>query len=169
MLADIDDPPKSRLPGLLIGTLIATPIVLAFALWVVPSFVGAILGGARDLDARLRVTDEYMQDLCSGRFNEDRDGLLCGCTLGVEFPSLDCRPHFNKWAVELQGARCEDEATYEEATSYCVCVETIAGKVAAAGDEVENQRAAANAYENCEALPDAIALPPASELAPPFE
>ena len=168
MLADIDDPPRSRVPGMLLGVLLAAPVVAAFAAWVIPTFVGTILGGARDLDARLRATDRYMNELCSGQIDVERDEGLCGCVWGVEFPSLDCRPHFNAWATELQQTRCDEGDTRKSSLSYCTCVDALADKMDAAGDDVAERRSAANAYENCEALDDALELPPAAELAPPY-
>ena len=93
---------------------------------------------------------------------------LCGCVCGVEFPSLDCRPHFNAWAADLQHARCE-EGLRDPSLSYCSCVDTIIQKMDTAGDDPAARRSASNAYENCEALDDAVALPTAAELAPPYE
>ncbi len=167
MLADIDDPPRSRVPGLIVGVLVAAPIVAMFATWFIPAFVGTILGGARDLDARLRETDAYMRELCDGAIDLERDEALCGCVIGVEFPSLDCRPHFNEWALELQSDRCADETTHDESLSFCSCVDALRDKMDGAGEDSDARRSAANAYENCEALDDALLLPPAEVLAPP--
>ncbi len=169
MLADIEDPPRSRVPGLILGAVLALPLVGVIAYFVIPTFVGVILGGAKDLDARLRATDGYMKELCAGQIDMDRDEGLCGCVIGVEFPSLDCRPHFNAWAADVQAVPCGDEDTRKASLSYCTCVDAIGDKMAAAGDDVAAVRSAANAYENCEALPDAFELPPASTLAPPYE
>jgi len=168
MLADIEDPPRSRVPGMVLGLILAAPIVAVFAVWVIPSFVGAILGGASDLDERLRATDGFMRELCAGQIDQERDEGLCGCVWGVEFPSLDCRPHFNAWAADLQHTRCE-EGLRDESLSYCTCVDTIVGKMDAAGEDPADRRSAANAYENCEALDDAVSLPAPAELAPPYE
>lgn len=168
MLADIDDPPRSRVPGMILGLLLAAPVVAVFAAWVIPTFVGTILQGASDLDDRLRATDNYMRELCAGQLDVDRDEDLCGCVWSVEFPSLDCRPHYNAWATELQQARCDEGDTREEALSFCTCVDAIADKMDGAGEEAADRRSAANAYENCEGLTDALALPPAAELAPPY-
>lgn len=168
MLADIEDPPRSRVPGMILGVILAAPIVAAFAVWVIPGFVGAILGGASDLDERLRATDSFMRELCAGQLDQERDEDLCGCVWGVEFPSLDCRPHFNAWAADLQRARC-DEGLREDALSYCSCVDAIVDKMSAAGNDPAARRSAANAYENCEGLEDAVSLPTPAELAPPYE
>jgi len=169
MLADVDDPPRSRIPGMILGLVLAAPVVYACAAWIIPSFVGAILGGASDLDARLRATDEYMRELCAGRIDTERDGGLCGCVWSVEFPSLDCRPHFNAWAADLQHDRCLDETQRSESLSYCTCADAIVDKMNAAGEQPAERRSAANAYENCEGLTDALELPAPGELAPPYE
>ncbi len=169
MLADIEDPPKSRTPGLILGILLALPVVGVFAVWVIPTMVGTILGGASDLDERLRATDRYMRELCGGQIDTERDENLCGCVWGVEFPSLDCRPHFNAWATDLQHERCAEPEVRDDALSFCTCVDTIEEKMNAAGEEPEQRRGASNAYENCEGLADALALPAPAELAPPYE
>ncbi|MCR9162689.1 MAG: hypothetical protein ACE37F_03030 [Nannocystaceae bacterium] len=168
MLADIEDPPRSRLPGMLLGLALASPVVAVFAIWVIPTFVGTILSGASDLDERLRATDRYMRELCAGQIDTARDEGLCGCVWSVEFPSLDCRPHFNAWAADLQQSRCDD-GLREDSLSYCTCVDAIVDKMNAAGDEPAQRRSAANNYENCEALGDAKELPAPAELAPPYE
>lgn len=164
MLADIDDPPRSRVPGMILGIILASPVVAFIGGWVIPAFVGTVLGGARDLDVRLRATDEYMRELCGGRIDIERDEGLCGCVWGVEFPSLDCRPHFNAWAAELQQDRCADDSLRDEALSYCTCVDAIVEKMDNAGETAAQRRSAANAYENCEGLGDAVSLPTAAEL-----
>lgn len=161
MLADIDDPPRSRLPGMLVGILLATPIAAVLALWLIPMAVGSILGGARDLDDRLRANDAYVRQLCDLGYVETRDAELCNCVWAMEIPSLDCRPQFNVWAVQQQTAACQDPAAREAALSYCTCVDTVADKIAAATEGPE----AAAAFERCEPLPDALPLPavPAAE------
>ncbi len=169
MLADIDEPHKSRVPGLILGVVLALPVIAVCVVWVIPTFVGTVLGGARDLDERLRATDRYMRELCGGQIEPERDEGLCGCVWSVEFPSLDCRPHFNAWATDLQFSRCAEPKLHDAALSYCTCVETIETKMNDAGEEPEQRRGASNAYENCEGLQDAVALPPAAELAPPYD
>lgn len=155
MLADLDDPPRSRVPGMVIGILIALPIVAVFAGWVIPVAVGTILTGAADLDERLRANDAYMRTLCETSYLEERDAELCGCVWAVEIPSLDCGPQFNLWAVQVETAVCQDPTSRDVALSYCTCIDTVAEKVAAA----EDPHAEAYAFERCQQLPDALPLP----------
>jgi hypothetical protein len=159
-LADLDQPPRSRLPGLVLGLVLALPVAAVFVGWLVPTFVGSILGGAKDLDERLRATDAYMLTLCNAAVVPERDETLCSCVLAMEFPSLDCRAPFNEWAITQQQAACADEVVRGASVSYCTCVDTVAESVDAAPDEPE-RRTAAQAYENCEALEDAVPLPAA--------
>jgi hypothetical protein len=162
MLADLDDPPRSRVPGMVLGLLLAIPVVAVFAVWLIPMAIGTILGGARDLDERLRANDAYMRELCELGYVEARDAELCNCVWAMEVPSLDCRPQFNHWAVQQQAVACADPVTRDAALTYCTCVDTVAEKVTAAA---EDPQAAAAAYERCEPLPDALPLPavPAAE------
>lgn len=158
MLADIDDPPKSRLPGLLVGLLLALPVAGLFLGWLVPSMIAAIVGGARDLDDRLRAKDAYLNVLCETAMNPERDADLCSCVLAMDYPSLDCREPFNEWALQRHAEACTIEQTHQEALSFCTCVETIDGRVDEATGE-EAKRRAAQDYENCETLEDALSLP----------
>lgn len=158
-LADVEQPPRSRLPGLIVGFVVAIPLVGMVVGWLVPAAIGAILGGAQELDARLRATDAYLTELCSGAMEPGRDEELCGCVLAVEFPSLDCRAAFNEWAIAQQSAACTVEETRQASLSYCTCVETVAERTAAIEDAGERRREAAT-YENCESLEDAVPLPP---------
>ena len=161
-LADIDDPPPSRLPGLIFGAVIALPIVAAIAFFLIPMGIGAILGGASDLDERLRANDAYMRELCGVAYVEDRDQALCECVWMMEFPALDCGSRLNIWAVERQSAACE--ADFDTHLSYCTCVEAVAEKIETVP---ENERyGEAGAYERCELLDDAIPLPSIETLAP---
>lgn len=162
MLADIDDPPRSRLPGLLLGLALAVPVVAVFVGWLIPTFVGAVLGGAADFDSRLRARDAYMQAVCSQALDPIRDEKLCGCVLAVEFPALDCQANFRHWAVARQTEACSDPAVQKASLSYCTCVAAI-GEAIAAAPEGERD-AAAQGYDRCETLPDAFQLPPVESL-----
>ncbi len=157
VLAHLDDPPRPRWPGILIGLAIALPIAGLFVAWVIPTLVNSVLGGARDLDSRLRAEDGYMQSLCSAAFDEPRDGGLCGCVLGTEYPSLDCQLPFRKWTLARQVDACTDAGAREGAKSFCACVDVIAQKAAAATPEARDAEIAN--YENCTVLPDALYLP----------
>jgi len=163
VLAHLDDPPRSRTRGLLLGFLIAVPVALVFMLWVIPPFVDAIMGGARDLDDRLRAEDGYMKALCADAYEAGRDEALCGCVLGTEYPSLDCQFAFKHWTVERQGEYCSDPGNHQRALSFCSCVEAVAGKVAAAAPEQRDTEVVA--YERCMQLPDAAFLPTIDALA----
>lgn len=168
MLADLDDPPRSRLGGLVLGAVVGLPLVALVAWLILPRFVGAIQGSADDFDRRLRQEDAYMKQVCDEAFDMKRDEKLCACVWAVEFPSLDCRGPYNRWSVERQQPRCADEVIRNSARSYCSCVDAIAEKIAKAsqgGDEDELRQVIQN-YDNCVALDGAIALPAVESLAP---
>lgn len=163
ILAHLDDPPRPRWPGILIGLALALPIGAAMALWVIPALVDAVLGGARDLDGRLRAEDGYMRALCTEALDPDRDQSLCGCALGTDYPSLDCQLPFRQWTLARQAEACSDPATFDAAKSFCSCVDVVATKVGEAAADARDSEAAA--YENCRALPDALFLPTVESLA----
>ena len=161
-LADVEQPPRSRLPGLVIGLILAAPIIAFVVGWLIPAAIGSVLGGAKELDSRLRATDAYLNTLCTTAMQPERDQELCGCVLAMEYPSLDCRGAFNEWAIARQTTACADEATREASLSYCTCVDTVAERMQAASDE-DDRRQEAAAYEGCEALEDAAPLPAVSD------
>ncbi len=163
MLADIDDPPRSRLPGVLLGMLVAAPLVALVVMYVVPMLVGSVLGGAQNLDERLRLEDGYMTAVCGGAMNIERDHDLCECVLAVEFPSLDCQGPFLAWSVDRQSEACSDPTTERAALSFCSCVVTVAEKMETAEDDAAREKQA-QAYRNCQTLDDAIFLPTIEEL-----
>lgn len=165
ILAHLDDPPRSRWPGVLVGLALALPIGAVMALWVIPSLVNAVLGGARDLDGRLRAEDAYMQALCSQALDPDRDEQICGCVFGTEYPSLDCQLPFRQWTLARQRESCAYAETFEAAKSFCTCVDVVGQKVDAAAPEQSDDEAAA--YERCMVLPDALFLPTIEQLAAP--
>ena len=163
MLADIDDPPRSRLPGMLWGMAIAAPIAAILAIWFIPALVQAVLGGAENIDERLRMEDQYMMNVCSAALDPDRDEGLCGCVLGTEYPALDCQAPFLTWSVERQVEHCSDEGKKQEALMFCSCVETVAEKMDAAADDTGRSKEA-QAYRNCQELSDAVYLPTIDQL-----
>ena len=163
MLADIDDPPRSRLPGVLLGMLVAAPVVALVVIYVIPVLIGAVLGGAQNIDERLRLEDGYMTSVCGGAMDIARDQDLCECVLAVEYPSLDCQGPFLAWSVDRQSEACADPATKKASLSFCSCVETVAEKMAAPADEASRNKEA-QAYRNCQALDDALYLPSIEEL-----
>lgn len=168
MLADLDDPPRSRLGGLALGALVGLPLVALIAWLVLPGFVATIQGSAEDFDRRLRQEDAYMKRICDEALDMKRDEKLCSCVWAVEFPSLDCRAPFNRWSLERQQPRCGSEVFRESARSFCACVDTIASKIAeaeASGDEDE-LRQVVQRYDNCAALEGAPALPAVESLVP---
>jgi hypothetical protein len=165
MLADLDDPPKSRWPGMLLGLALALPLVGAFVVWLLPMLVGAILGGAESIDERLRLEDGYMTAVCTTVLDVERDQALCGCVLGTEFPSLDCQAPFLAWSVERQAEHCAVPDNHAAALSFCSCVDVITEKMAAAPDR-DAAVLEAQAYRNCQALPDAVYLPDVEALVP---
>ncbi|MEZ4448633.1 MAG: hypothetical protein R3B09_04070 [Nannocystaceae bacterium] len=166
MLADLDDPPRSRLGGFVLGALVGLPLVALLAWLVLPNFVGAIQESADDFDRRLREEEQYMKRVCDEAFDEKRDEKLCGCVWAVEFPGFDCRGPYNRWSLERQQPRCADEVVRNSARSFCSCVDAIADKVAKAteaGDEDALRQAIQN-YDNCVALEGAMALPAVESL-----
>jgi hypothetical protein len=162
MLADIEDPPKSRVRGMLLGLALATPFAALFLGWLIPMLVGTVLGGARDLDSRLREQDAYMQSVCTLAMDLERDEGLCSCVLAMDFPSLDCQAAFRRWAVARQVEQCAGPETRERALSFCTCVDTLARAVAEVPPE--GREAAAEPYARCAALPDALPMPPVESL-----
>ncbi len=166
ILAHLDDPPRPRLPGILVGLALALPVGAVMAFWVIPSLVNAVLGGARDLDGRLRAEDGYMTAVCTTAVDPARDQSMCGCVLGTEFPSLDCQLPFRMWTLSRQRESCADPATHDAAISFCTCVDVVGDAVDAAADSERDSEAAA--YENCMALPDALYLPTVEALTPPL-
>lgn len=166
MLADIEDPPRSRLPGLVIGVLLALPVAGAVVIWVLPALVAAVLGGSENLDERLELESAYMNAVCTQAMELPRDESLCECVLATEYPALDCQGRFLQWSIDRQAAACADAQTHEAALSFCTCVETIVSNVAEAPDPAAADTEA-QAYRNCQALPDAIYLPTIEALLDP--
>lgn len=166
MLADIEDPPRSRVPGMLIGILAALPVAALFVGYLVPSLVAAVLGGAQSFDDRLRQEDGYMQAVCTQAMTLPRDEALCECVLAVEFPALDCQAPFLAWSVEQQQEHCGVPENNETSLSFCACVGAVAEQMSEATDEDAREKAAAN-YRNCQELPDAVYLPTIEQLGGP--
>lgn len=163
MLADLDDPPRSRTRELLLGILIALPLAGLLIGGVVPALASALLGGAQSFDDRLRQEDAYMQAVCTQAMSLPRDEALCECALAVEYPALDCQAPFLAWSVARQQDYCATPEHEKAALSFCTCVTTVAERMAAAPDEAEAEKAA-QAYRNCQELPDAVYLPTVEEL-----
>lgn len=169
MLADLDDPPRSRLPGLVVGVVVAAPVVALIAWLLLPPLIGAMVGSAKDFDARLRQEDGYMQGLCAEAMQPARDAKLCQCVWAVEFPSLDCHGPFLRWSLDRHRDGCADEDTARQARSFCACVEVIDGRVREAEADparAEEARQEVLKLENCFRLEDALVLPPLEALAP---
>lgn len=162
-LADIDEPPRSRTPGLLIGVLLALPVAGIVVVWVLPALVQAVLGGSEKLDDRLALETAYMNAVCTQVIEVPRDEGLCECVLATEHPALDCQAPFLQWSLDRQAEHCADPEAKQEALSFCTCVETVRAAAAEAPDEESAQREA-QAYRNCQALPDAVYLPTVEAL-----
>jgi hypothetical protein len=166
VMADIDDPPKSRWRGILLGLLVASPLGLGLGLVFLPSLYGQIMGGIGAFDAQLRVDDEFMKTLCVDALDVDRDEALCGCAIPAEFPSLDCQSQFSSWMLLEQHRRCASEHTRQEAIGFCACVDTLAEQVTAATESGDSKaaRMAGQRYRACAALDDALARPTIESL-----
>ena len=161
-LADIEDPPRSRVPGMIWGLVVAAPVAAILLVWFIPTLVQAVLGGAEGVDQRLAMENQYMTAVCGEAMDVDRDEGLCKCVLATEYPSLDCQAPFLTWSVERQIEQCSDEAARKEALSFCTCVDTVAEAMASAPAEERDKEA--QAYRNCQALPDAVYLPTVDQL-----
>lgn len=165
MLADLDDPPRSRTRDLLLGVLVGLPIVGLIAWFLLPGLAGMIQGNASSYDARLRAEDAYMQTLCTQAMVLPRDEELCQCVLAIEFPSLDCRAPFLAWSLARHHEACADVATRRASLTFCSCVDTVQQRVDAAADP-EAARVEAQRVGRCLELPDAFPLPEIEALAP---
>ena len=166
MLADIDDPQPSRVRGFLIGAAIAIPIGLGFWWFATAYLPGVILDNAVKYDARLRQEDAYMQGVCS-HMELERDEELCTCVLAVEYPSLDCRPPFMHWSLQRQVEACSDEATFDQALSFCSCVQSLDTQLDALAPDTKEARQTVARYAACTELGDALFLPGLEQLASP--
>jgi hypothetical protein len=165
MLADIEDPPRSRTRELVVGVLVALPVAGLVVGVLVPTVVGSLLGGAQSFDDRARQEDAYMQAVCTQVMALPRDESLCECVLATEFPALDCQAPFIAWSVERQQEHCAVPESHKAALSFCTCVQTVAERMTAAADDEDARTKAAQAYRNCQALPDAVYLPTIEALA----
>ncbi len=125
--------------------------------WLIPAFVGAILGGARNLDAHLREQDALMEAVCAEP-SLPRDEALCACVIAVEVPSLDCQDRFRPWLVARAQDWCQNPALSAQATSFCACAETVGQDLAAATADKSARAELLRAVPRCLALPDAPAL-----------
>jgi hypothetical protein len=165
MLADIDDPPRSRTRGMLVGILVALPLAGLLVGVLMPSLVNAVLGGVQSFDDRLRQEDAYMQAVCTQVMELPRDESLCECALAVEYPALDCQAPFLAWSVQRQQEHCATPENEKAALSFCTCVSTVAERMAERADDEAASFTAAQAYRNCQELPDAVYLPTLEALA----
>lgn len=165
MLADLDDPPRSRRRDLLLGALFGLPVVALIAWFLLPGLAGMIQGNAASYDVRLRAEDAYMQTLCGEAMVLPRDEELCQCALAVEFPSLDCRAPFLAWSLQRHHEACADPDTRRASLTFCTCVDTVDQRASKAPDPAA-ARAEAQRVGKCIELPDAFPLPEVAALAP---
>jgi hypothetical protein len=165
-MADIEDPPKPRWRGILLGLLVSAPLGLGLAFGFLPTLYGQVMGGIGAFDTQLRIDDEYMKTLCLDALDVDRDESLCGCAIPAEFPSLDCQSHFSSWMLFEQHRRCAREDTRRDAVGFCACVDTLATQVANANDanDTKAARIAAQRYRACAGLKDALERPSIESL-----
>lgn len=162
MLADLDDPPRPRWRGLLVGVVVALPLAGVLVGVLMPSFVSALLGGAQRYDERLRMEAAYMQAVCT-QMELPRDESLCECVLAGEYPAIDCQGPFLAWSVARQQDHCAVAENNSASLSFCACVNEVGKRMGEAEDEDGSERAA-QAYRNCQELPDAVYLPTIEEL-----
>jgi hypothetical protein len=162
-LADLDDPRPSRLPGFLLGAVIALPIAAVFVWFTVGVLRNAILGSAVEFDDRLRMEDSYMQAVCFD-LELPRDEQLCECVLAVEYPSLDCRMPFMHWSLMRMEEQCSDPATFDQALAFCSCVQAISGELATLEPDSSEARQKVQDYAGCTELEGALYLPQVDAL-----
>lgn len=165
MLADLDDPPRSRTRDLLLGFLVGLPVVGLVAWFLLPGLAGMIQGNASSYDQRLRAEDAYMQALCTQAMELPRDEELCQCVLAIEFPSLDCRDPFLAWSLARHHEACADVAARRASLTFCSCVDTVHQRAAAA-EGPDAARVEAQRVGKCLELPDAFPLPQIEALLP---
>ncbi len=158
MLADIEDPPRSRVPGMLLGLALAIPVGGLCMAYVVPYLVNAVLSGAAGMDDRIGLETAYMDAVCTQAIELPRDEGLCECVLATEYAGLDCQAPFSVWSIQRQQEHCAAPGNKDAALSFCTCVETIAASMAEAPDEA-SASTEAQAYRRCQDLPDAVYLP----------
>lgn len=158
MMADIDDPPKSRVKGFLIGIAIAAPFALGFFGYVLPTLYGMIVGGAASADERIELESAYMQGVCHNAMVLPRDKALCECTLASEVPGIDCRFVFDAWTLERQAEQCEIQENFDKSLSFCTCVKELKKLHRAAVNDKERGEAVGR-YRRCTDLPDPLFLP----------
>jgi hypothetical protein len=166
MLADLDQPVRSRTKDLLIGAACGIPVVAVLAWLLLPSLMGSMLGSAGDYDERLRAEDAYMQAVCTQTYEPSRDEQLCTCVLAVEFPALDCRQPFLRWSLDRHQERCSDAEVRKASLSFCSCIDTLDGRIAEAELAGESIAADLQRVGKCLELKDAFTLPDLLELAP---
>lgn len=158
MLADLEDPPKSRLKGFLIGIAIATPVALLFFGYVLPTLYGMIMGGAASADERIEMESAYMRGVCQQAMVLPRDKALCECALASEVPGIDCRFVFDAWTMLRQAEQCESKETFDSAITFCSCVNELHKLHGAAVNDKE-RREIVSRYRRCVEFPDALFLP----------
>jgi hypothetical protein len=163
-LADLDDPRPSRARPLLLAALVVAPLTAGTGYVLLPTMRASIVGGAAEFDDRLRLEDSYLEQICAEAMDLERDESLCKCVLAMEFPSLDCRGPFLAWSLDRMVEACSAEATHEASLSFCSCVDAVDEQREAAPDEAEGRRAAQR-YERCTELDDALYLPTVEVLA----
>lgn len=158
MMADIDDPPKSRVKGFLIGVAIAAPIALLFFGYVLPTLYSMIVGGAASADKRIAMESNYMRAVCDQAMVLPRDKSLCECALASEEPGVDCRFVFDAWTLLRQAEQCKSPENFDQALAFCSCVNEL-HKLHLATVNQKERREVVGRYRRCTEFPDALFLP----------
>lgn len=167
-LADLDYKPEPRWKGLLIGASIALPVTLLFGSWALPRLRAAIINAATMHDTHARERDGYMGELCTTALVIERDEKVCGCILGAQTPSMDCMDSFLVWLTDRQVERCEDPATFDQALSFCSCVQALSEESEKVSEERAARRVKFRGYPRCLSLEDRLDYPLLETLAPSF-
>ncbi len=104
-----------------------------------------------------------MQGVCAN-LDLERDESLCKCVLAVEYPSLDCRQPFMRWSLERMVETCSEEATFDQALSFCSCVRSLDEQLGAVAADSKEARQIVQTYAGCTELRDALFLPTLDQL-----
>ncbi len=167
-LADLDEAPRSRGRGMLIGLAIAVPVCLILGAIVLPRVRASVMSGAEAHDKAARERDTYMAAICGEGMDLERDEDLCGCVWATEYPGLDCLDRFDEWLVVQQAQRCGQSSVFDSGPGYCTCTQAVVEQLDALPPEGRLAEAAAG-HRRCAGLDDALPPPPLQSMLRNFE
>jgi len=167
MLADLDDPPRSRIRGILLGIAIAAPLTIAIGMYVLPVLYQMMMGAAKTIDQQNEAKSLYMRAVCTEGMILERDEKLCKCTMASDLPAIDCQFQFEEWTLLRQIEQCNTAEKSAEALSFCTCVKVLAEELSQSSSnpaEQSNRGEIIHRYDNCTKLDDALFLPEIKHL-----